>query len=102
MALRAVARAMPTAFVLLDAVPGMREQVFKSLDKLVGKGIAAKELVRADSYDIVVKVTQPDDDAIEDFIGTHLRFISGVVNIRRVREASGEHPAVQAALTKMR
>lgn len=93
---------MVDAFVLLDAAPGLGDEVYASLDKLKGAGLAGKERCRSDSFDILVKVHGRDDDAVEDFIATHLRFISGVVNLRRIRAADEEPPAVRAAMQKLR
>ena len=97
----AVARAMATAFVLVDAVPGMTDSVFASLAKLQGKGLVAKEKVKSLSYDILVKVEAPDDDAIEKFIQGHLRFISGVAAVRRVKDHGSEEPQVRTAMQKL-
>jgi DNA-binding MarR family transcriptional regulator len=91
-----------TALVLVDAVPGMKDAVFRSLDKLVGKGIVAKERIQADNFDVLVKVQAADDDKVDDFIATHLRLVSGVGNLRRVKDPAAEHPAVRAAALKMR
>lgn len=97
-----VRAAMAVAFVLVDAVPGMKDRVYTSLDKLLGKGLVAKEPVQAGNYDILVKVEAPDDDAIDDFIATHLRFISGVGGCRRISDAGSEALEVQTALKRLR
>lgn len=103
MALRRVAGPMATtAFVLLDAVPGMKEQVFRSLDKLAGKGLVSKEQVRVGSFDILVKVQAADADKLEDWVSTNLRFIGGVVNLRMVKDPATEDPQVRAAMQRMR
>jgi hypothetical protein len=92
---------MATAFVLVDAVPGMTDKVFASLDKLLGKGLVAKEKVRSENFDILVRIEASDDDALDDFVASHLRFISGIKEVRRVSDAAREPPVVQTAMQRL-
>lgn len=81
---------MVRRFVLIDAVPGMEEALFTSLDEVeavVGKAMLDPKI---ENHDVLILVEAPNDDDVRKILSTYVRGIAGVGSLMTVdpRDAS--------------